>query len=409
MIDGRRPGGKLDGVKASKKQESGLVATRASDLRARRDRDEPIAARGPDFDDPSLATKAAEVRDLEDRSHAPRTQEEYRKAFDAFDFWCRRHGYTSMPATINTLRLYLNEQARGPTPRTNSGKMPRSIGVIVAAIAHEHNANGRVSPHQAPIIKKLLKGIRNTKGIAPKQKAPIETDVLLTLLEAIDDDLRNFVPRALAPEDVDGKNRARSKNGRAKQIEAKRLAALRDRALFLTAFGGALRRAEVTAIDREHISFEKEGLKVWIEKSKTDQEKKGTWIYIPKGSGDACPVKAMKAWLAALGGPTDFGPVFVGIDQWANIKTEPLHGNDVARILKRRGASAGFVTAILAGHSFRSGFATSAAKAGKPLSKIMDQGRWKKADTALGYIRMAEGFVNNPADGLFARKHDGDE
>lgn len=389
--------------------EAQLVATRAGDLRARREVRAGLAdlapAHGPDFDDPTLAAEVAKVRELEDRSHAPRTLEEYKKAFDAFDFWCRRHGYTSVPATIDTLRLYLKDQARGPTARTEDGKKPRSIGVIVAAIAYEHNVHGLVSPHQAPIIKKMLKGIRNEKGLAPKQKAPVETDVLLMLLEAIDTDLQSFAPRALAPEEVDPKNRARASNGRAKQVEAKQLAALRDRALFLTAFGGALRRTEATGIEREHMRFEKDGLKVWIEKSKTDQAKQGTWVYIPKGSGDACPVKAAKAWLSALEQKSgiDYGPVFVGIDQWANVKSKPLHGNDVARILKKRGASAGFVTAILAGHSFRSGFATSAAKAGKPLSKIMEQGRWKKADTALGYIRMVEGFINNPAEGLFAK------
>lgn len=430
IIDGGRPGGRLPVMKTPRKQrepvyeaqivemsarQAPIVPARASDIRARREARDALAStetsRGPDFDDPALAASVARVHELEKKSHAPRTVREYEKAFSAFDFWCRQRGYTSVPATVDSLRLYLTDQASGPTERTESGKKPRSIGVMVAAIAYYHNARGFTSPHTAPIIKTLLKGIRNEKGLAPKQKAPVETDVLLTLLKTIDADLRDFEPRALAPEAVDSKNRARAKDGRAKQVEAKRLAALRDRALFLTAFGGALRRAEATALTRDHLRFEKDGLKVWIKESKTDQEKRGDWVFVPKGSNEACPLKAMQLWLSALEQKTgtNYGPVFVSIDQWANVGAAPLYGNDVARILKRRGASAGFITDILAGHSFRSGFATSAAKAGKALSKIMEQGRWKKADTALGYIRMAEGFVNNPADGLFTTKDSDDE
>lgn len=52
------------------------------------------------------------------------------------------------------------------------------------------------------------------------------------------------------------------------------------------------------------------------------------------------------------------------------------------------------------GHSLRAGFATSAAVAGKTLTNIMRQGRWKDHRVAQTYIRPATVFVDNATEGL---------
>lgn len=53
------------------------------------------------------------------------------------------------------------------------------------------------------------------------------------------------------------------------------LAGLRDRALFLTDFAGALQHCELVAIDREHLRFIAEGTTMFIPRSKRDQEREG--------------------------------------------------------------------------------------------------------------------------------------
>ena len=77
------------------------------------------------------------------------------------------------------------------------------------------------------------------------------------------------------------------------------LAGKRDRALFLMGFAGALRRSELVALDVEHITWTRAGMKSLIERSKTDAEGEGTEIAIPRGqANETCPVTALKAcWI----------------------------------------------------------------------------------------------------------------
>jgi site-specific recombinase XerD len=79
-----------------------------------------------------------------------------------------------------------------------------------------------------------------------------------------------------------------------------KLAGLRDRALLLVGFGGALRRSEFVALDVADIEKTETGLLMKIRGSKTDQERTGATIAIAKGDV-ACPAKALRTWLDAAG------------------------------------------------------------------------------------------------------------
>ena len=61
------------------------------------------------------------------------------------------------------------------------------------------------------------------------------------------------------------------------------LAGARDRALFLLGFAGALRRSELVGLNVEHVTWTEEGLKLLIERSKTDKQGEGAEIAIPRG------------------------------------------------------------------------------------------------------------------------------
>jgi hypothetical protein len=78
------------------------------------------------------------------------------------------------------------------------------------------------------------------------------------------------------------------------------LKGLRDRALLLLGFAGALRRSELVALDCEDISQCEMGIKIAVRQSKTDQEGQGATIGIVRGS-IACPVAALQAWRDAAG------------------------------------------------------------------------------------------------------------
>jgi site-specific recombinase XerC len=78
------------------------------------------------------------------------------------------------------------------------------------------------------------------------------------------------------------------------------LVGLRDRAIVLLGFAGALRRSELVALDVADIETTEKGLLVRISRSKTDQEAEGTIVAISRGSA-YCPAEALLAWLKLAG------------------------------------------------------------------------------------------------------------
>jgi len=80
----------------------------------------------------------------------------------------------------------------------------------------------------------------------------------------------------------------------------------RDKALLLVGFAGVFRRSELVGIDRQHLQFVPEGIKVfiWTVGIREDQT-----VGIPYGKQSAtCPAHALRAWLELL--PAGEGPVF---------------------------------------------------------------------------------------------------
>jgi integrase len=104
-----------------------------------------------------------------------------------------------------------------------------------------------------------------------------------------------------------------------------------------------------------------------------------------------CPVRALQAWLGESG--IVDGALFRGMDRHGNIRPTRLTERIVSQVVKSCAARAGFDPAEFGGHSLRSGFATSAARAGKSEAAIMRQTRHKSVTVARRYIR--EGTIWN--------------
>src|SRR6202011_3190390 len=73
------------------------------------------------------------------------------------------------------------------------------------------------------------------------------------------------------------------------------------------------------------------------------------------------------------------GPLFRRVDH-GRITADRLTGRAVAEIVKRAAKRVGIDPSKVAGHSLRSGFATSAARGGASLSDIMAQTGHKNSD-----------------------------
>ena len=172
---------------------------------------------------------------------------------------------------------------------------------------------------------------------------------------------------------------------------------IRDRAIILLGFAGALRRSELVALNVADIDTTEHGLLVRISRSKTDQEAEGAAVAIPSGSSE-CPAEALLTWLTVA--QIMEGPVFRAISKSGKISRSSLSAHSVSTIVKRSVHRIGLNEKKFSAHSLRSGFLTSAAANGASIFKMMDVSRHKSIDTLRTYIRDAELFKDHAGLGL---------
>ena len=110
-------------------------------------------------------------------------------------------------------------------------------------------------------------------------------------------------------------------------------------------------------------------LQVHLKVSKTDPFRKGIDVYIGRTRDDLCPVAAMMAYLAVRG--KKIGPLFSFKD--GRVLSRPRFVDCIRAALSK----AGFDPQKYAGHSFRSGAATTAAQCGLNDATIKLLGRWQ--------------------------------
>jgi integrase len=104
----------------------------------------------------------------------------------------------------------------------------------------------------------------------------------------------------------------------------------------------------------------------------------------------------LRTWLENLPGERS-GPLFRPINPQGQLLAHRLTRKSVALIVKRWAGSAGIDAASVAGHSLRSGLATSAAAAGVPERVIMAQTGHRSLTTLRKYIRSGSLFLENAA------------
>jgi hypothetical protein len=155
------------------------------------------------------------------------------------------------------------------------------------------------------------------------------------------------------------------------------LVGLRDRALPLVGFAGALRRSELAVIRVEHLEPGPGGLHLTPPRSKGDRDGKGVTIAIPHGATALCPVRALRRWQEAAGitgGPL-YRPIWTppargGVRRPPAVGTRAIDGRTVARILKARAAALG-------GHSLKRGAMTTGMDQGVHPARLKQFGRHK--------------------------------
>ena len=299
-----------------------------------------------------LAEIADRASEFIQQSKAKNTVRAYRADWTHFDSWCKAHGQASLPATADTVALYVSDLAATHKPSTLTRR--------ISAISQAHQIAGLETPTGSAKVRLVMAGIRRTKGTAQKGKTPILVDDLRRMLAGLPGNLLG----------------------------------VRDRVLLLIGFCGAFRRSELVALDAADVAVTREGLVVTIRRSKTDQEGEGRKLGIPYASHlETCPVRSFQDWLERSG--ITEGPLFRPIDRFGRMAAIRLSAAAVADIVKRYAAAVGLDATEFAGHSLRSGLATSAAAAGASERSIMRQTGHRSEKMVRRYIKDGSLFREN--------------
>ncbi|MFK7845767.1 MAG: tyrosine-type recombinase/integrase [Rhodothermales bacterium] len=314
----------------------------------------------------NLDTKAAQS--FAQQSRSDNTKKAYKSDWKHFTEWCNERELESLPATIHTVTLYVASCADEYKVTTLERRL--------ASISQAHKTSGHESPalvSREP-LHSVWSGIVRTKSRLKEKVAPTLTEDIKLMVEHLPR-LEDEPGRPLTPQ------------------------GLRDRALLLLGFAGAMRRSELAGLDAEDLQFTADGLRVLIRKSKTDQEGQGQVIGIIYGSNpNTCPVRAVKSWMKAASINT--GPLFSSINKHGTVGKKHLTGQSVALIIKRACLRSGLSPDLYSGHSLRAGFTTQAARAGKAERIIMRHTRHKSEKMVREYIREGDLFNESPTDSL---------
>ena len=200
-----------------------------------------------------------------------------------------------------------------------------TIYSAVYGIAWAHQKMSMASPTEHPIIKQMMEASKRIIGTKPKNpKRPLEVKHVKKLIDKFGSgDLSN----------------------------------LQTTCLVVLGFSGFLRWDDLSRLKRQHLEFEREYMKVFLEKRKNDQYREGSWILIARTSNPSCPVQLMEKFLQKGGhSPRDF--VFRKVSHTANgtsLRRQQMTYSRARELFSKQLREIGLDPSLYGLHSLRSG------------------------------------------------------
>ena len=325
-----------------------------------------LAAAEKPQNDGSLAAAHESARAYRSRAKSENTRAAYRSAVRAWCIWCDQHRVAPLPASPSEVAAFL---AAG----RDAGQAGNTLKLRAAAIRFLHRAAGLPSPTDTAEVSETMAGIRRDAP-NPQKKRAATLAVLRELLAPIPDDVRG----------------------------------LRDRALLLVGFAGALRRSELAAILLGDLERTDQGYELTLKRSKGSQTE-AVLVPLPYGKTELCPVRALARWLDAAA--ITAGPAFrrIWLPPQASsdappplpaIGTEKLTPRSIARIVQARAEAAGFAGREFGGHSLKRGALSTGMQAGAHAAQLKRLGRHKSFDVLGEYLEFGNLFEGHPLSGV---------
>lgn len=305
----------------------------------------------------SLTPQNAVMNTLLSASISHSTTKLYTRVWKHFNEFFNTHftGPLTMPISLEVLAHYI-------TNLYINNFSAATIATYISAISFVHKSHNVTDPADTFLIRKLLKGVNNSKG-SSDSRLPITLHILHKLVSAVDKVLSQHFKVTLC------------------------------RAMFLLAFHAFLRVGEMTTtqnksstqiIQVSDVSFSYtqghvDSMTIIITHFKHNDLHPFT-LYIPiQGEPEFCPVRAIQKYIR-LNRHT-VGPLFQFSDG------TPVSRGYFATTLRNTLAFLRLDTDRYKGHSFRIGAATSAAAKGMSEVLIQKLGRWKSG-AVNRYVRL---------------------
>jgi len=309
-------------------------------------------------------SKIREVRDeMMQYSQAPNTLRGYRFSWKTFANWCRETNRQALPASPDSLSLFV---IWGGVQRKPKPFKLAHVRHIVAAFKDRHRAEQLPNPMN-DLVRDSLAAVARKVEQAPGGKDALPPE---------------YLRRAVAglPDNVGG---------------------VRDRAILLVGFTTGWRGDELAGLRLNEARVFHDHVLFRLRKSKTDQEGKGREVRIPRIAGSPlCPVAALEAWIKVRG--KNPGALFLPLSGGRDMKLREgtIRGKVVCAVVQRALKRAGIKQGNWGGHSLRSGMITAAAENGADVISIQERTGHRRLETIAKYVRSAGGFRRDPLAGV---------
>jgi integrase len=291
-------------------------------------------------------------------SYAVNTQRALAADWRAWRSWCTANGRTAFPAAPGDVVDYIlahsppmqrtatgevamNPEATAPTIRRAS-----TVTRWLASLSTLHRIANVADPTRDEDVRAARRSITRGRNTA-EQKAPLHWADVTKALRTMRDELRD----------------------------------LRAKALLAVAYSTLARRAELTALRVQDVSFSAEGDGTVTLKTKGGEHKER---YLAPEAREA-----LERWLTRAG--IAEGPIFRRLERGGRVGSRAITAAEVARTFKRIAALVGLgpgrPIARISAHSTRIGAAQDLTAAGAALPEIMTAGGWKSPQMPAHYAR----------------------
>jgi integrase len=276
------------------------------------------------------------------QARADRTRLAYEQDFRAFERWCAASSLCALPATPETLVLYL-------TALIDGGRKVSTVKRARVAIGRAHAAAHLPRPDRTEQIRELERGMGRVHAAKEDGAPPLLHEDIIRITKTLGSAVRDD----------------------------------RDRALLLLGFWGAFRACELVALRIEDVTLEPAHVRIVVRHNQEHQLRDGEVVTIEASTQpELCAVRAVRGWIERVGQSS--GPLLRQV-HGGHLAVVGMQPRAVSRAVRRLAIRAGLGPRYTA-HSLRAGLATSAYARGVSERQIQQHGRWKDRRSLDRYI-----------------------